>query len=105
MTGDLTTTVKKWSKKCKWTKFNTVQQFTIILVFSNEAIQNVGMMKSASEMENSVFQKVRSQDEYQNMVTKLLMHMQSKYTTNSSIKLKRETCLKHFVLNLPKNSR
>lgn len=34
------------------------------------------MMKSASEMENSIFQKVRSQDDYQNMITKLVMHMQ-----------------------------
>lgn len=57
---------------------------SIVFTSSNEAIQNVGMMKSASEMENSVFQKVRSQDEYQNMVTKLLMHMQSEYTTNPS---------------------
>lgn len=42
------------------------------------------MMKSASEMENSIFQKVRSQDDYQNMITKLVMHMQGQCTDTSA---------------------
>lgn len=48
--------------------------------FSNEALQNVGIMKSANEMENSVYQKSRTHDEYQSTIAKLLMHMQSQYT-------------------------
>ncbi|XP_031618871.1 mediator of RNA polymerase II transcription subunit 15 [Contarinia nasturtii] len=43
----------------------------------NEALQNVGIMKSASEMENQVFQKASSHDEYRNMVAKIVLHMQS----------------------------
>lgn len=50
----------------------------MVFVYSNEAMQNVGMPQSASEMENQVFQKSGSQDEYRNTVAKIVVHMQSK---------------------------
>lgn len=45
---------------------------------SNEALQSVGIMKNANEMENQVFQKVNTQEEYRTMIAKVLKHMQSK---------------------------
>lgn len=45
---------------------------------SNEALQSVGIMKNANEMENQVFQKVQTHEEYRTMIAKLLKHMQSK---------------------------
>lgn len=41
-------------------------------------MQNVGMPKNASDMENQIFQKVSSQEEYRTMIGKIVMHMQSK---------------------------
>lgn len=35
-------------------------------------------MKNASEMENQVFQKVQTQEEYRNMIGKIVVHMHSK---------------------------
>lgn len=50
----------------------------VTLFFSNEALQHVGIVKNASEMENQVFQKVQTQEEYRNMIGKIVMHMHSK---------------------------
>lgn len=55
--------------------------FYIVVFFShisNEALQNVGILRNASEMENQVFQKVQSQEDYRAMIAKIVMHMQSK---------------------------
>lgn len=51
----------------------------VSLHFSNEALQSVGIMKNANEMENQVFQKVQTQEDYRTMITKLVKHMQSKF--------------------------
>lgn len=52
--------------------------FFLLSSFSNEALQSVGIMKNASEMENQVFQKVQTQEEYRNMIGKIVVHMHSK---------------------------
>lgn len=54
------------------------------LFCSNEALQNVGMGRNASEMENQVFQKVQTQEEYRAMVAKIVMHMQSKWNIRNA---------------------
>lgn len=53
----------------------------LFFTFSNETLQNVGMAqaRSATEMEAQIFQKAHSQEEYRNMITKIVMHMQSKF--------------------------
>lgn len=56
-------------------------------------MQNIGVPKSASEMESQVFQKSSSQEEYRNTVAKLVVHMQSKYMDITY------TRLKHFTID------
>lgn len=36
-------------------------------------------MKNATDMENQVFQKVQTQEEYRAMISKIMNHMQSKW--------------------------
>lgn len=52
--------------------------FSSSLNFSNEALQSVGIMKNANDMENQIFSKVQTQDDYRAMVGKLVKHLQSK---------------------------
>lgn len=59
-------------------KQNCVRSFLSIFVFfSNEALQSVGIMKNASDMENQIFQKVQTQNDYQTMIGKLVKHLQT----------------------------
>lgn len=44
---------------------------------STEALQNIGAPRNAAEMENQIFQKAQTQEDYRNMVTKLVICMQS----------------------------
>lgn len=50
-------------------------------LISDEAMQSSAgvMQRSGAEMENSVYQKARSREEYMNYVTKLILHCKSEY--------------------------
>lgn len=52
---------------------------TIECFCSNEVMQSVGIMKNASEMENQIFSKSNTPEDYRQMVGKLIIHLQSKY--------------------------
>lgn len=41
-------------------------------------MQSAGFHRNAIEMENQVFQKAQSAEDYRNLVTKFVLHMQSK---------------------------
>lgn len=42
-------------------------------------MQSVGIMKNPNEMENQIFSKVQTQEEYRAMVAKFVKHLQGKF--------------------------
>lgn len=65
-------------------------------ISSNEAVAttNLATSKSASEMENHVFAKANSKEEYLGFIAKLILHVRGKYSlTNMLVK----SCV--FIVN------
>lgn len=61
--------------------------------YRNGALQSAGIVtKNASEMENQVFQKSNTHEDYRNLIQKIVMHMQSKLNLSDFI------IARHFLI-------